>query len=115
MGLDGETIDQMTDMDQAFNLLLQPLGQHLLPDQQAFILIDALDEGDPPDQQQVDKGTLFQPVGNKAFRLVITCLVEKLPKNIRFVFTTRRVAPFREGGRTTTLTTLCRLLSILYI
>ena len=46
LSLDGETLDEIADMDEAFDFLLQPLAQHLPSDQQAFILIDAIDEGD---------------------------------------------------------------------
>ena len=79
MSLDGENLDKMADetdedMDEAFDLLLQPLAKLLPPDQQAIILIDALDEGDRP-----------------ALRLINTCLAGKLPKNVRFIFTTRQV------------------------
>ena len=88
----------MADMDQAFDLLLQPLAKHLSSDQQAFILIDAIDEGDPPDQQQADKSSSFEPMANKALCLIIKCLVGKLPKNIRFMLTTRSVATSWVGA-----------------
>ena len=51
-----------------------------------MILIDALDEGDPPEQQVAGfKGDVIAG-GNKALTLVVKLLVEMLPKNVRYVF-----------------------------
>ena len=48
-----------------------------------MLLIDALDEADPPEQQKPGwKGTV-KACGNQALRLILTCLAEKLPDNIR--------------------------------
>ena len=91
LALDGETLDKLTDMDEAFNLLLRPLTQHLPLDQQVVLLIDAIDEADPLDQQQGDGKRSFQPMSNQAVRLIVNCLSTQLPRNVRFIFTTRQV------------------------
>jgi hypothetical protein len=49
-----------------------------------LILIDALDEGDPPEQQVAGfKGDVMAG-GNKALALVVRLLVEMLPTNVRY-------------------------------
>ena len=54
-----------------------------------LILVDALDEGDPPEQQvQGFKGGVAAG-GNKALALIVRLLADKLPHNVRFLFTTR--------------------------
>ena len=92
LSCDGEALAKLVDMDEAFDLLLKPLAKHLPSDQQAIILIDAIDEADPLDQQlesDSNKASSFVPMSNKAMRLIVNCLVKKLPRNVRFIFTTR--------------------------
>ncbi len=91
LSCDGEALAKLVDMDEAFDLLLKPLMKHLPSDQQAIILIDAIDEADPLDQQLEGDSSKasFVPMSNKAVRLIVNCLVKKLPKNVRFIFTTR--------------------------
>jgi len=49
-----------------------------------LILIDALDEGDPPEQQVAGfKGDVMAG-GNKALALVVRLLFEMLPSNVRY-------------------------------
>ena len=56
----------------------------LLLKHQILILIDALDEGDPPEQQVAGfKGDVMAG-GNKALALVVRLLVEMLPSNVRY-------------------------------
>jgi hypothetical protein len=50
---------------------------------QVIILIDALDEADPPEQQKPGFSGCVMAAGNKALRLLVTCFAAKLPKNIR--------------------------------
>jgi hypothetical protein len=53
------------------------------PSHQIVLLIDALDEGDPPEQQVSGfKGSVMAG-GNQALKLVVTCLAAKLPANVR--------------------------------
>jgi hypothetical protein len=56
------------------------------------ILIDALDEADPPEQHRPGfhpEMSHIEPVGNKAVHLLLAQLVPKLPTNVRFVFSAR--------------------------
>lgn len=53
-----------------------------------MILIDALDEGDPPEQQQADFQGSVMACGNKALTLIVQYLA-RLSPNIRFIFTSR--------------------------
>ena len=54
-----------------------------------LVLVDALDEGDPGEQQvQGFKGGVVAG-GNKALALILRFLARKLPRNVRFIFTTR--------------------------
>ena len=50
---------------------------------QVIILIDALDEADPTEQQKPGFSGCVMAAGNKALRLLVTCFAAKLPKNIR--------------------------------
>ena len=52
---------------------------HTLP--QILILIDALDEGDPPEQQAPGFKGGVMAGGNKALALVARLLADKLPHN----------------------------------
>ena len=63
-------------------LIIQPL----FFEPQILILIDALDEGDPPEQQVAGfKGDVMAG-GNKALALVVRLLVEKLHSNFRYAY-----------------------------
>ena len=45
--------------------------------------MDALDEGDPPEQQRPGYKGGIMACANKALMLVINCLAAKLPPNVR--------------------------------
>ena len=53
------------------------------PSSQVVILMDALDEGDPPEQQRPGYDGGIMACANKALMLVINCLAAKLPPNVR--------------------------------
>ena len=82
-----EAVAELTDMHKAFKLLLEPaiaaMGQ-----QPIYLLVDALDEADPPEQQEQGYTGDIKAGGNRALMLVITCLAT-LPPNVRFVFSSR--------------------------
>ena len=46
-------------------------------------MIDALDEGDPPEQQVPGFKGGVMAGGNQALKLVVTCLAARLPANVR--------------------------------
>ena len=48
------------------------------------MLIDALDEADPPEQQRPGWRGSVRACGNQALRLIVTCMAEKLPDNVRY-------------------------------
>ena len=54
-----------------------------------LILVDALDEGDPPEQQVLGFKGGVAAGGNKALALIVRLLADKLPHNVKFLFTTR--------------------------
>ena len=54
-----------------------------------LILVDALDEGDPPEQQVMGFKGGVAAGGNKALALIVRLLADKLPHNVKFLFTTR--------------------------
>jgi len=67
LGLDVQTVDQLRDMGDAYNLLIKGAIPRIA-DQQVIILMDALDEADPQEQQRADydyKLHGIEPVGNK--------------------------------------------------
>jgi len=67
LGLDVQTVDQLRDMGDAYNLLIKG-AIPMIVDHQVIILIDALDEADPQEQQRADydyKLHGIEPVGNK--------------------------------------------------
>ncbi|PNH03143.1 WD repeat domain-containing protein, partial [Tetrabaena socialis] len=85
-------VAQMSGMEQAFTkLLLQPL-QNLVQQEPVVLLIDALDEADPPDLQLAssngNKSICPKACGNIALQLV-TQHLRHLPSFVRFIFTTR--------------------------
>ena len=69
VGLDVQEVNELRKMDDAYNLLLKGAIE-IIKDKQVIILIDALDEGDPQEQQRDygDKSQGFEPVGNKVTR-----------------------------------------------
>ncbi|PNH07719.1 hypothetical protein TSOC_005803 [Tetrabaena socialis] len=93
--LDAEEVARMREVEQAFTkLLLQPLQNLKQQTQQrpVVLLIDALDEADPPGLQLAltngGKPTGPTPCGNLALKLVVDHL-HHLPPIVRFIFTTR--------------------------
>ena len=83
--LDALTLDQLTSFEKAFEMLLASLSKIKSP---IFVLIDALDESDPLEQQQAGSMKSFKPVANRAMYALSSLLIPKLP-NVRFIFTTR--------------------------
>lgn len=80
-------------MDVAFALLLAPaLACTREP---VFLLIDAIDEGDPPEQQRPDFKGSIMACANKALVLILQHLAPKLPTNVRFLLSSR---PDAVGG-----------------
>ena len=80
-----------SDAETAFKLLFLDALVPACEGELVVILIDALDEGDPAEQQRADfdkSKHSVTPVGNKALRLLISLLV-KLPRNFVFICTTR--------------------------
>lgn len=68
-------------------LLLEPL-QLLSPEQPVLLLFDALDEADPAEQQRPGFSGSVLACGNEALKL-LRLQLERLPPNVRFLFTTR--------------------------
>ena len=98
LDVDALALDQLTSFEEAFDLLLA----HLPNKKPIFILIDALDESDPLQQQQAGNEKIFKPVANRAVYALTSLLIPKLP-NVRFIFTTR---PDAMGGNVEKV--LCR-------
>jgi len=98
LDVDALALDQLTSFEEAFDLLLA----HLPNKKAIFILIDALDESDPLQQQQAGNEKIFKPVANRAVYALTSLLIPKLP-NVRFIFTTR---PDAMGGNVEKV--LCR-------
>ena len=71
VGLDVKEVNELKNMDDAYNLLLKGAVE-IIKDKQVIIVIDALDEGDPQEQQRDygDKSQGFEPVGNKVTHYV---------------------------------------------
>ncbi|PNH07715.1 Vegetative incompatibility protein HET-E-1 [Tetrabaena socialis] len=93
--LNAEAVARMTEVEQAFTkLLLQPLQvlEEQTQQRPVVLLIDALDEADPPGLQLAltngGKPTGPTPCGNQALKLVVDHL-HHLPPIVRFIFTTR--------------------------
>lgn len=86
LDLDALTLDQLTSFERAFEMLLASLSEIKSP---IFILIDALDESDPLEQQQAGSKKIFKPVANRAMYVFSSLLIPKLPTTVRFIFTTR--------------------------
>ncbi|PNH05170.1 WD repeat domain-containing protein [Tetrabaena socialis] len=85
-------VAQMIEVEETFTkLLLQPL-QALKQHEPVILLIDALDEADPPELQLANisggKPTCPKACGNLALQL-ITNHLQHLPSFVRFIFTTR--------------------------
>jgi hypothetical protein len=99
---DVAAIEALRDGAVAFNLLLKPLFEESASAPEVVILIDALDEGDPPEQLQmqqmidlegqdaieVAKVVCVKACGNEVLALVVG-LLPTLPPNVRFIFTSR--------------------------
>ena len=84
--LDALTLDQLTSFEKAFEMLLASLSKIESP---IFILIDALDESDPLEQQQAGSNESTKPVANRAMYAFSSLLIPNLPTTVRFIFTTR--------------------------
>jgi hypothetical protein len=98
--LDAAVVDQLKSLEEACELLL-PCVAATMATEPAVILIDALDEGDPPEQQRADfdsRTAGIAPAGNLALRLLVGFLVKQLPLNFRFVVTTRPDAVLGKVG-----------------
>ena len=88
--LDVKEVDTLKDLGTAWSMLGKCLVDGCAGSE-VIVLLDALDEGDPPEQQRADfdRATgAVEPVGNKALRLLVGYL-SKLPSNFRFIVTTR--------------------------
>ena len=84
--LDATKVGELSDMETAFDTLLgEPLNKINQP---VLLVIDALDEADPPEQQVEGFAGNVKPCGNKTLQLLIRRLAH-LPEGVRFVITTR--------------------------
>ncbi|KAK3242230.1 hypothetical protein CYMTET_48071 [Cymbomonas tetramitiformis] len=84
--LDPAHVTALVDPERAFRDLLQaPLSQVREP---VLILLDALDEADPPEQYLPGFSRNVKACGNKTLQLLTRQLVQ-LGANVRFVITTR--------------------------
>jgi hypothetical protein len=89
----GAEIGRSRTLEECCRTLL-PLVTAAVTGRDVVILLDALDEADPPEQQRpgFDASKGIQAVGNKALRILLAFLVPQLPKNVRFIITTRPAA-----------------------
>ena len=71
--------------------MLLPLVASASSGHDVVILLDALDEADPPEQQRLgfDSSKGVEAVGNKTLRILVAFLAPQLPKTVRFILTTR--------------------------
>jgi hypothetical protein len=84
--LSAKEVSQLDSLDKAFDMLLLPLASIST---EIIILIDAMDEADPIEQQQPGYKGYVRAYGNRALALVISHLAKKLPPSVRFIFTSR--------------------------
>jgi len=93
---------KVREVEDAFEMLLKPLFEgELGVGRGAVILLDALDEADPVEQQQIQQAlTDADPVelakqfsvkanGNKTLSLLLKYMVPRLPRTVRFIVTSR--------------------------
>jgi len=92
-------VERLTDFEEAFDLLLSKLPK--VVDKPVFILIDAVDEADPIELQLGGSDKLVtqpgsdkvqsyvKPCGNRTVYMLSSCLAPRLPKNFKFILTTR--------------------------
>jgi WD40 repeat protein len=71
--------------------VFMPLMAKAASAQHVVILLDALDEADPPEQLRpgFDASKGVEAVGNKTLRILLAFLATGLPKNVRFILATR--------------------------
>lgn len=84
--LDAAEVAELCDTEHAFEMLLRAPLEDI--DQPVTLLIDALDEADPAEQQVEGFVGNVKACGNKTLQLLLRHLVH-LPESVRFVFTTR--------------------------
>ena len=84
--LDAAEVAGLVDTQRAFEMLLQAPLQDV--SQPIVLVIDALDEADPPEQLVEGFKGNVKACGNRTLQLVLKHLVH-LPESVRFVFTTR--------------------------
>ena len=90
--LDPLKVSGARDLNSACALFLPLLAKACAAEEQVVVLLDALDEGDPPEQQRADFDRArghATPVGNQIFHLLVGYLAPMLPGNFRFFLTTR--------------------------
>eukprot|EP00959_Pyramimonas_sp_CCMP1952_P044544 930627-Pyramimonas_sp.AAC.1 len=84
--LDAAEVADLCDVKHAFEMLLRAPLEDI--NQPVTLLIDALDEADPAEQQVEGFVGNVKACGNKTLQLLLQHLVH-LPESVRFVFTTR--------------------------
>ena len=88
--LSAADVDKLTDFEAAYGKLLSLLPN--LTDKTIFILIDAIDEADPIEQQLAGYNkdeVQIKPCGNRTMYMLASCLAPRLPSNFKFILTTR--------------------------
>ena len=96
----GAKLGQFSTLEECCSTLL-PLVASAVTARDAVILLDALDEADPPEQQRpgFDPSMGVEAVGNRMVRILVAFLATQLPKNVRFILTTRPDAMLGEIRR----------------
>ncbi|GAX78217.1 hypothetical protein CEUSTIGMA_g5659.t1 [Chlamydomonas eustigma] len=85
-------VESLESFERAFEVLLGPIISWPVTRKPIVILIDALDEGDPPEQLLPNFTGGVIAGANLPLRLLITCLITRLPPTIRFIVTSRHDA-----------------------
>lgn len=83
-------MDGASKVDVAVRLLMEPLAAELRRrPQPVLILLDALDEADPPEEQRPGYSGCIKACGNQMWSLLVQQLMRSLPPCVRFIVTTR--------------------------
>ncbi len=94
-GLKTEDVDKLSSLEQAFEMLLQPLATCVT--RPVVILIDALDEADPVEQQRAGFDGGVRACGNQA-RLCTCSVPSALPPVLPVAPVHLSVLPSAELG-----------------
>lgn len=98
LNLDAKAVDQLGDLETAFGMLLSYFKSPQVAEDgggdEILILIDALDEADPPEQQELSGGeggpaACVRACGNQTLLLLTTLFALELPHCVRYILTSR--------------------------